>query len=297
MLENFHIVAIIKEQTEWKLQRISLDGTLQNTLANEWAKQYQRFINDKEEKDFSIAYTLGIGEVFTICPYKLPDWLAGKDSENIRNTEQAPINASLARSVKGVVAFARDDEDNELMLFQNFTRSQVIGPGGLIMRLSRSRNTYTSIEDSALRLNNRLVAVYSPKEETLLFDSFRSVNTFLPLSDHYYTASEEDIDSLLSHKLFKCQDKQKIVDNATQFIRRRFAILKDSEILDRLSAEDVRDRAARYNVEIPVQHDKIVFPTENDDAKVVLQFLNEEIFQGALTDEFYETNSKKKANL
>ena len=37
-----------------------------------------------EEKDFTIAYTLGTGELFKICSYKLPPWLAGEDSESIR---------------------------------------------------------------------------------------------------------------------------------------------------------------------------------------------------------------------
>ena len=298
MLKNFQLVAIIKEKNELRLQRFSLNGSLQNTLADEWAKQYKTFIKQKEEKDFTIAYTLGTGELFKICSYKLPPWLAGEDSESIRTIEEFHINERLANSIRGVASFARDDENNELMLFQNFAPSQVIRPGGLMTMIRLGgRHTYSGLKDSALRLNNKLVAVYSPKSETLLFNRFLYVNKFLPLSDAYYTASRQDILNLLSHPLFECEDKGMIVTNATQFIRRRFAILKDSKILDRLSTTAVKERATKYNLEIQVQNDRIVFPTDNDSAKVLLRFLNQEIFQGPLTDELFETNSKKKVNV
>ena len=104
-----------------------------------------------------------------------------------------------------------------------------------------------------------------------------------------------DIRALLNHNLFICEDEKKILKNANQYMRRRFAILKDSDILERLSAEYVQEKVAEHKLPIPIQVrcGKLVFPTENNDAKVVLQFLNEEIYQGALTGEYYETNSKR----
>ena len=246
MLKNFQLVAILNQNDESKLQSFSLLDSLQNTLADQWEKQYETFIAQTEERDFTTAYTLGTGEVFRICPYKLPDWLAGIDSQNIRNIEEVDINEIPASSIKGIVAFARDDENNELMLFQNFTGRQVIRPGGFIFL---QNNTYRSIEGRALGLNNKLTAVYSPESEKLLFNSFHYAKTFLPLANAYYTASNGDIRNLLSHKLFVCEDKEKIVDDATQFIRRRFAILKDSQILDHVSATLVKERAAKYNLE------------------------------------------------
>jgi hypothetical protein len=39
--------------------------------------------------------------------------------------------------------------------------------------------------------------------------------------------------------------------------------------------------------------DRIIFPSEKAPAKKLLQFLNEEIYIGAITDTLYETNSKR----
>jgi hypothetical protein len=49
-------------------------------------------------------------------------------------------------------------------------------------------------------------------------------------------------------------------------------------------------------VTITVRGGKIVFPRDKGQAKKILQYLNEEIFRGAITNNIYETNSKKTAD-
>lgn len=51
-----------------------------------------------------------------------------------------------------------------------------------------------------------------------------------------------------------------------------------------------------YPVDIQVAEDKIVFPADKAAAKRLLLFLNEELFRGAITDQVYETNSKRVAD-
>lgn len=299
VFDNFHIAAITK-RNEMKLRLIEPRGQLQDALIRNWWHQFQEFLAQEDEKDFTIGYTPEEGEHFRICPYDLPEWLEGKNSENARNIEQIHRSEYLVNSITGIVAFTRDGRDNELMLFQNFNKGYIIQPGGYVFfgpDAFSDPDLYKSAESRLLRLDNKLSAVYLPEERELLFDSFRNVNTFLPISDSYYIASEKDIRNLLNHRLFECNDKKTIIDNATQFMRRRFAILKDSEILDTLCAAKVKEQADKHNINIQINDDKIIFPTENDQARTLLQFLNEEIFQGSLTNEIYETNSKKKINV
>ena len=299
MFDNFHIAAITK-RNKMKLRLIEPHGQLQDTLIRNWWNQFQDFLAQEDEKDFTIGYTPEEGEHFRICPYNLPKWLEGKNSENARNIEQIHKNEYLANSITGIVAFARDDKDNEFMLFQNFSKGHIIQPGGYVFfgpDAFSDPDLYKSADNRLLRFDNKLSAVYLPKERKLLFDSFRNVNTFLPISDSYHIASKKDILNILDHELFECDNKNTIVSNATQFMRRRFAILKDSEILDTLCAEKVKEQAKEHSINIQINDDKIIFPTENDQARTLLQFLNEEIFQGSLTNEIYETNSKKKVNV
>jgi len=42
--------------------------------------------------------------------------------------------------------------------------------------------------------------------------------------------------------------------------------------------------------------EKIIFPSQKSEAKILLRYLNEEVFIGPITDKIYQTNSKKEAN-
>ena len=293
MPRYFKLAAIIVQPDETRLFRIPLRQELQQSLANDWNIQYKNFIYEMEEIDFTLSYKLEGNQHFRLYLNVLNDCFANQNIDRIPRIN-AGNEEDLVDLIAGVVSFARDENNEEILLIQNFTSSQVIRHYGLIFTQDGG---YGELDRPVLTLAKKLSAVYWPKEEKLLFNSFRNVNTFLPLSDSYYEASEEDILDVLSHKLFECADKKVLVNNSTQWIRKRFAMLKDSKSLDGYSVTQIETRARRYSVEIQVVNNKIIFPTDNAKVKRLLQLLNEEIFQGALTDSLYETNSKKKADM
>ena len=297
MLKNLQLGVIIKSKNRWGLQRIPPRDSAQDTLTDEWERQYKDFIDGKEEIPFTTSDEPAAGEYFSICPYKLDKSLADTNSRNIKNTEPFRINRILSsnilsRSIKGIVAFVQDDKnnDNELMLFQNFSKRQIIRPRNW---LSFQGDSYEVIKGRFLGLDDKLTAVYSSRDKKLLFDKYPSASRILDLSDYYYVASNGDIRNLLEHRLFECEDMQSIMTNSKRFHRRRFAILKDSDILEKISAGDVEQVSNRHNLGIQVRGDRIVFPENSDVAKTLLQLLNEEIYQGELSGTLFQANSKR----
>ena len=165
MLKDFHLVAIINENDEWQLQRIRLERPSQQLLASEWGEQYEVFMQN-EERDFEPGWKLETDEFFVLCEgdFELPPWLEGKNSGNIRSTiRESYHDDNLASSIKGMVAFAQDDENNDLMLFQNFTQSQVLRPERVLGR-SVNASSFRSMEGKALGLGSKLTAVYSYRD-------------------------------------------------------------------------------------------------------------------------------------
>lgn len=73
-------------------------------------------------------------------------------------------------------------------------------------------------------------------------------------------------------------------------------MLRDSGILDHYTAQQIVEDSDGYDVDIELDGDRIVFPAEKAAAKRLLQFLNEELFRGAITETLYETNSKREAD-
>lgn len=293
MLDNFHLAAITRQGNRHRLYQIPLHRRLQETLAGHWQDQFNAFYDEVEEIDFDPGYTPEDHECFSLSEYELPDWLENYDSGNARNLRSVVHREGAMNATVGLVAFARDNEDDELMLFQNFTRSKVIQPGNFIFL---SGDTFRSSGDMALSLDPQLSAIYLPDRETLLFRSYRTVNTFLPIADYFEEATTEQILELLEHERIAAEDPDRIASFSNQWFRKRFAMLQQSSILDDYTANDIAEFADGYGVDVQVRGEQIVFPANRQEAKRLLQFLNEERFIGAITATLFETNSKRAAS-
>ena len=293
MLRNFQLTAITKRGNDFALLEIPLHRSLQESLCEMWDAQHQSFTSGKEEIDFDAGYNPEVHENFKLPDFELPEWLAGENSTTISSLDSLSQEPEVLRAISGLAAFATEENGQEIILFQNFSRSHVIQPGRYLLLRN---DTYESSNNSTLTLDDKLTAVFYPDERKLIFHNFRTANTFLPLADFYEDASEAEIRDVLSHNMFFVEDADALATGANQWFRKRFAMLRDSELLDNYSADDIAEHSEGYEVDIQLREGKIVFPAEKAPAKKLLQFLNEEIFKGAITETLFETNSKREAD-
>lgn len=293
MLENFQLAAIVRQAGQTRLLRIPLHQALQDQLAESWTAQYEAFAGNVDEIVFNAGYTPEAHERFRVSNYELPEWLRREGSQSAGDLDVITNDDALLDSTRGLVAFARDGNGSEVVLFQKFSRSHVIRPGRFLFL---QNGTYETTGRPGLTLDTKLSAVYLQANQKLLFHSFRTVNTFLPLADFYEEASEQQIREILEHELLAAEDANALAVDANQWFRKRFAMLRDSGVLDNYSAKQIQARSKGYDVEIHVSKGAIVFPAEKVAAKKLLQFLNEELYRGPITATLYETNSKREAD-
>jgi hypothetical protein len=294
MIDAFHLTAVCKHQKEFTLHSIPLHQELQADLSASWQDQLSAFHDDIEEIPFNAGYKPEPNERFAIANFALPAPLAGIESGQAGRQPSIGTDHGILTRIAAIAAFVRI-QGRELILFQNFSRSHVVQPGRFLFQRNDS---YQSAKDPAITLGDRLCATYDVASKQLLFHNFRSVNTFLPLSDYYGEASEEQIRHILAHKCIKADDPNALAIGANQWLRKRFAMLKDSGVLDDYSPKQIRKTGKDYGIDVTLtkKKGKIVFPTDDRPAaKKLLQFLNEEIYRGAITDKLYETNSKREA--
>lgn len=293
MLHNFQLAAIVKQGAQVQLRRIPMLQALQQTLATTWEAQLDAFLDESQEIAFDPGYQPEEHERFALHDFEPPEWLADETSATIGDLDPINHDEAFISSIKGIAGFARDENGNELVLFQNFSRSHVISPGTFLLLRN---GTYETTERPGLALDTKLAAVHFPAEQKLLFRNFRTVNTFLALGDFYEEASEQQIREVLAHDKLAPVNVEAIATESNQWFRKRFAMLRDSGVLDQYSAKQIQARSKGYDVEIHVHKGKIVFPEDRPSAKKLLQFLNEELFRGAITETLYETNSKREAD-
>lgn len=256
-------------------------------MGMDWRKQYEDFTNEIEEVSFSAGYTPTEEERFIIPDFGLPPWLSSLVPED--TSRLSPLADTDLFSVAGMIGILPDHEPT-VLLFQDFSRSKVISSKTLWW----AKTAYAQLGKPALVLARKLSAVYYRSERRLVFLNFRTVNSFLPLLDRYWEASEEQIRTTLQNPLFDAEDVDAIARRTTQWFARRFAILAESRILEELTAAEVTTKAKQFNVSVTQRNGKIVFPADRGAAKRLLQFLCEEVFLGPITDIVYETNSKKR---
>lgn len=293
MLSNFQLAAIAGKDDDLQVLLIPMDQTLQHKLAVSWETQLDEFVEGMQEIRFNAGYQPEEHEHFVIENYDLPTWLAGITSANAASLGSVGTSVDSLSAIRGLIGFARDAGGDELVLFQNFYRSHVIAPGRFLLL---RKGTFETTEQPGLQLENKLSAVFKHQDGKLLFRNFRSVNTFLPLAEFFEEASEEQIREVLCHARLAPVSVEALAVEASQWFRKRFAMLRASGVLDKYTPKEIQTRAKGYDVEVRVVKGKIVFPEEKAAAKKLLQFLNEEIFRGAITETLYETNSKRQAD-
>lgn len=292
MFRDFQLAALAKIGDQWRLLQVPLHQHLQGSLKQSWNQQYEAFIAGSREIPFDLGYTPGEQEVFRIKGYRLPPWLEGGTGNKVRTLEPLNRHADLIDSIKAVIGIARQIGGEELLLAQSFSRSHVIEPGRFLFL---DNNTYQTPKHSGITLGTRLAVVYYANTGKLLFENFRAANVILPLTDLIAEASDDDIREVLNHPLLKAENIDVTAAEANQWVRKRFAMLKASGILDDFSAADLVKRSKGYRVELRVEKRKVVFPADRRETRRLLQFLNEELFRGAITEKLYETNSKRVA--
>ena len=225
LLGNFHLAAICQQEDEIVLLQIPLHQRLQERLALQWEEQRQAFFVDIGEIQFDAGYQPEARERFCLTDYELPSWLEDQDSYSIHGLDSIADHEDALDRIKGLVAFAFDEDENELMLFQNFTRGRTIQPGRFLFLRN---GIFRTPKTTSLSLDSRLSAVYLPDRQALLFRNFRTVNTFLPLEEHFAEASEREMLEILSHDRLAADNPEQVIAFADQWFRKRFAMLRQS---------------------------------------------------------------------
>ena len=69
----------------------------------------------------------------------------------------------------------------------------------------------------------------------------------------------------------------------------------DSGILRDYRPTKIKKIAQETGIELSLRDMKIVVPTDKNKRRLVLGFLDEEVYKGAFSQTIYQTNSKRKA--
>ncbi len=296
-LFNFFAIAQTSGKDQ-KVVRIPTISSLQSDLTKLFEQQATDFLGQgAEEIAFDGSYKVDDNEIFVIDNFTLGDDLLSA-LQNPHQAEKIVLNSETTPTIKSILATSYDHTNMKATVyFQAFSRTQLLVKDRFT--IFHSRNTFHRLMEAGLTFGTSLAAIF--RDRNLYFRSFALINRFLDVKEYFKEATNEEIKKVVGHSVLYIEDSEMLIGMADSWMRKRFAALISSGILDQIDARKTANKAKNYGLILKITKkdgkDAIEFPKDKKLAKKLLTFLNEGFYKGELTDQPYQTNSKRKLQI
>ena len=271
--------------SDGNIRKVLLANEVVQDVVELWEPSYARFISDEiTEVAFNGSYKPDKEEVMYVT-MELPACFA--DIPN--NTNNYNEIAIPGDSIKTVCLY-----HNGSYYFQNFMNNYIVKASNIA--LFWSNDTFKKFEEQkAFTIEETVNAIYH--DGKLYFRSYASARQIFDLTAFYTEATNADIDNVLGNNVFLGTDCEWMKENSDSVMRKQIKSIKDSGILAGLNVTTKSFRSWAKKAGIPegvYNTGNLVFPKNKKECKVILSFLNDDIFEGHFTKSIYLSNSKRK---
>ena len=187
----------------------------------------------------------------------------------------------------------KSNEEKYIIAFQKFRKEQYITRKGL--NLFHDANTFSQEKRFGICITDTLDCVVINNE--LRFTSFYYARQIFDLSEYYREATDSDVDEFINHSKINVENADVFKSNADSWVRRKVALISDSGIFSKYSPKQIKEKAKNFGLVISTTKNKLSLPNNKKELKVILKFLDNEIYKGVFSEEILQTNSKRKAEI
>lgn len=285
-------VMVIRADDPSQILRLEVDEKTQQAICRTFSAAVADLVKKKTKIPFDGNYKPNDDEFLFVENFMLPDEI----KEAIRN----PIGAMAYKKEDGefpeikaifVGKCIRKNKMEEFKVaFQRFRKEQYISIRGI--NLYFTNNTFRCERNFGINISDRIDCYYTKDE--LQFSSFFFARQVFDLTQFYRSALDPEVDQFASNELLSVQDPQKFKKIANIWIRRKIAMINDSGVLVNNSAAQIKKLAKSAGIDITIENKKIVIPSDKDQLKIVLGFLDEEVYKGPFSKATLLANSKRR---
>jgi hypothetical protein len=178
-----------------------------------------------------------------------------------------------------------------VVVFQRFRKEQYIARQGI--SLFHQQDSFVASEKFGFTIQENADCLYIGGE--LRFHSFYYARQIFDLSGYYREATDQDIEAFIQHEKVNIRQTEvfKTLSNDA-WVRRKIALIRDSGFLDKHPAAKIRTKAKSFGLQVSITSNRLDFPDDKKELKLLLKFLDEEIYRGVFSEAVLETNSKRR---
>lgn len=272
--------------------RIDVHAEIQEELTSRFISYADKFLNEGLEvvpfqnNNFRPDET----EVIEIKQFDLPNFLFDP-LQNVEGWEILPNEEDVISKISCIFGY---DADQDILIFQVIRNQQRLTRNCLNLILRN--NIFTRLENSGFVLGNECHAVF--KNGSLKFKSLWWLSQIIDIDEYYRPATDADVDAFCNLPTLKVEDANFLKNECGRWYRTRIAYILDSQKLINFTPEQLKEKSEYVqSVELKLVsengEDKIFIPKDRRALRVLLKFLEEEIYLGPITGDTFETNSKR----
>lgn len=276
-----------------RIVKFTLTEDVQTDLMPYLQGQEQFFLaRAGQEIIFDGKYKPDAQEILIIENYDDIDNLSDAITNPLGYPEIAPSPEAF-NSIKAIFSGYVDAADKVTVLIQYFDKRKIISTNGF--SLFHSSTTYKRVEGIGLTIDNKISATL--KGKSLRFLSFHVLRQIFDLSGYYREATDSDISDFASLAAIKVDDLAQLISISDNWIRRKFSLIQQSQILETVPINEIKAVATEFNIALnTIVEDGvelISLPTNKAELKNILRFLDEDYYKSPLSKTYYMTNSKR----
>lgn len=292
MFEGCSVIIIANGNHLDEVYRLEVDADTQNEICLSFDTGLNDLVSEKTKISFDGSYKPHRDEVLSIENFQLAD--------EIKDAIRDPLGVPAYQKQNGefmeikAIAIGKRTETNETerfeVAFQRFRKEQYISTSWVNLFFSsdifqREKNFGISITDS--------IDCYYTEGE-LQFSSFYFARQIFDLSEYYRSATDQEVQSFTTSDILALEDADAFKGIANTWIRRKIALINDSEVLLNYKASEIIKLADDAGITIVERNKKIVIPNDKEKIKIILGFLDEEAYKGPFSQSTFIANSKRK---
>lgn len=271
--------------TDGSIRKVLLTDEAVRDIVALWEPSYTKFVRDeitevafdgsyKPDKDEVLYVTMGLPDSFADIP------------DNTNNYNEVAIPGDTIKTI----CLYHDGN----YYFQNFMNNYILKTSNI--PLIWSGDTFKKFdEQKAFTIEETVNAIYHNGK--LYFRSYASARQIFDLSAFYTEATNADIDNVFGNDVFAGTDCEWMKENSDSVMRKQIKSIEDSGILAGLNVTTKKFKSWAKKAGIPegvYNTGNLVFPKNKKECKVILSFLNDDIFEGHFTKSIYLSNSKRR---
>jgi hypothetical protein len=269
----------VEQQSAAEVRELFLD------LSKQFFKGITEYI------DFDPGYKLNDDECFKIDEFPIPDelFLVSGAPMTADNLAESDLTGESGPGIKAIIGYDFSAGKKELM-FQAFDSKKIFKPGRGIFRFDKG--VFKELKSPVVSIEQKLAGIW--KDGTFYFTKLGTVRRIFDFEVYELQATEEQMTEFAKHSMIKCKDSAAMTKAASRWTRGKIARILKNQVLDNYRLSHLKSAAKAVNFDLPLKDKQIDLPSGGLQLKRLLQFLDDDMYRGPISDLQYLSSGKRE---